>query len=94
MLETLFCLGVGAATLKIANSIKQSRGARRAMDMSRSELKEKYSDYASRDVYKLSVFLTPQEVQVMDAVVGEFLGERTVSEKEAAAVLFEREKKK
>jgi hypothetical protein len=93
MLETLICLGVGSAAIKIANAIKQQRMVKRALKESNNNLQERFQDYDNRDVYKMTVFLTPYESQVLDASVGTFLGSTMLTEKEAAAVLRAREKK-
>lgn len=92
MLETALTLATISTGLKLANAIKQSRKAKRELKKNAAAIQEKFRDAERRNVCKVTVFLTPEEEEALDTLVGEFLSKRMLTDAEAAAILKSRER--
>ncbi len=95
MLETVITLGVVTGVLHIANKIKQSRLAKKELKTALNETQTRFTDFKSREVVQVQLFLREDETELLAAAMEATLPQESLLTKaEATAILLQREKEK
>lgn len=94
MLETAITLAAISGVVKGLNKIKKYREDKKKVDRAEQEVSERFPDSEKRNVVRLTLFLSDEEMDFLESHFGEFLEAKVLTDEEAVAVLRKKEGKK